>query len=182
VAGNSRSSAETHQPTSAYFRTCVEQLGNRGKFALDVPSGPGRHALYLAKLGWLVVAADIDHQSLRRLQIAQAGSPAARLVYLVQLDATRQLPFHPKSFDLAVVIHALSLDVLVQAKAMVRHGGHIIFETFGAQGGNWQALPRPLQVTEIVSDGFEALIYEERLVKRRPTVVTVRGLFRRRSA
>ena len=181
MADNLRSSAET-RPTSAHFRTCVEQLGKQGKFALDVPSGPGRHALYLAKLGWLVVAADIHHQSLRRLQIAQAGSPAAQRVSTVQLDATRQLPFHPKSFDLAVVIHALSLEVLVRAKAMVRNGGHIIFETFGAQGGNWQALPRPLQVADIVSDGFEALIYEERSVKSRPAAVTVRGLFRRRQA
>ena len=182
MTDNSKSSAETHQPTSAFFRICVEQLGNHGKFALDVPSGPGRHALYLAKLGWLVVAADIDHQSLRRLQISQADSPAAQYVSLVQLDATRQLPFHPNSFDLAVVIHALSLDVLVQAKAMVRHGGHIIFETYGAQGGNWQALPSPLKVADIVSDGFETLIYEERPVKRKPAAVTVRGLFQRREA
>jgi len=133
----------------------------------------------LAKLGWSVVAADIDQESLRRLQLAQAGLPTAQSLSLVVLDATRELPFHRESFDLVVVIHALSLDVLVQAKETVRRGGHLIFETFGAQGRNWRALPRPLQVAELLTVGFEALIYQEKPVSGRPEAVTVKALFQK---
>jgi hypothetical protein len=133
----------------------------------------------LAKLGWWVVAADIDGESLRQLQLAQARLHPAQPVSLVILDATRELPFRRESFDVVVVIHALSLDVLVRAKETVRSGGHLVFETFGAQGGNWLALPRPHQVAEVVADGFETLIYREKPVRGRPEAVTVRALFRR---
>jgi len=161
-------------PTSAFFRACMPRI--RGTLALDVPCGLGRHTIQLDRLGWCAVAADINHRSLLDLRASALSS-----VVLVRVDATRPLPFRPGSFDLAVVIHALSLDVLLRVQPVVRQGGHIIFETFGAQGDNWRALPRPRQVITALTEDFEALEYQEKSVGRSPSAVTVKALFQRRA-
>jgi SAM-dependent methyltransferase len=163
-------------PTSAFVRECLGRIGTVGGWALDVPCGEGRHATLLASRGLCVVAADLDSNCLHGiLQNSRSKSDPPSIV-VVKLDATVPLPFQPQSFGLAVVVHPLCLDVLVNALPTVRSEGYLIFESFGAQGGNWRALPRPRQIAELLAPEFEALVYDESHARCKPEAVTVKGL------
>ena len=162
---------------SPWVRTALRRLSHASKgLALDLPSGRGRHSRYLIDLGFRVVAADLDHRAL--LQAASQPASADRPL-LVRLNALRPLPFKNETFDLVVVIHPHSLDVLAAAKASLRRGGHLILETFGAHGENWRDLPRPHQTAEELLAGFEVLACQESRVTKAPARVTVKGIFRK---
>ena len=162
---------------SPWVRTALRRLSHASKgLALDLPSGRGRHSRYLIDLGFRVVAADLDHRAL--LEAASRSAAADRLL-LVRLNALRPLPFKNETFDLVVVIHPHSLDVLAAAKASLRGGGHLILETFGAHGENWRDLPRPHQTAEELLAGFEVLACKESRVAKAADRVTVKGIFRK---
>jgi hypothetical protein len=95
------------------------------------------------------------------------------------LDMLKQLPFAAETFDLLVVIHPHSVDVLPAATSSLRVGGHVIFETFGAHGENWRWLPKRHQVTDALLAGFEVLVCKESPVAKSPDFVTVKGIFRK---
>ena len=99
---------------------------------------------------------------------------------LVQLDADRNLPFLPGTFDLALVIHPLTLSLLASVPQTLRRGGYLVLETFGAQGRNWRALPRPREVSDRLSSDFEIIQYIERNVHLDPPSVTVKAMLRKR--
>jgi hypothetical protein len=71
------------------------------------------------------------------------------------------------------------MDVLAAAKGSLRGGGHLILETFGAQGENWRGLPRPHQVGDELLAGFEVIVCKESPVAKVGTRVTVKGVFRK---
>jgi SAM-dependent methyltransferase len=132
----------------------------------------------LAELGFLVVAADLDEQALRE---TMASAPPAGAIIPVRLDAQRPLPFCPCSIDLLLIVHPHSLEVLSRSLGYLRPGGYLIFETFGAQGENWRALPRRGQIADELSMSHLRLAYIERPVPKASGVVTVKGVFRRLS-
>lgn len=69
--------------------------------ALDVAAGEGRHAVWLARLGWQVTAVDFSAVGLERAQAwAEAEGVAARLTTVVA-DVAAFRPA-PDSFDLAL--------------------------------------------------------------------------------
>ncbi len=101
-------------------------LGAPGR-ALDVACGVGHNALYLASLGFEVVAVD---GSLRALRYGreQARARGVRVQWLaVDLDR-----FHPPPacFDLIVVVKFLNRDLMPALKLSLRPGGMMIYETF----------------------------------------------------
>jgi SAM-dependent methyltransferase len=122
------------------------------------------------------VAADLEHRAL--LEAASRSASADRLLR-VCLNALRPLPFPHETFDLVVVIHPHSVDVLAEAKASLRGGGYLILETFGAHGENWRDLPRPQQIAEELLAGFEVLACKESRVTKASDRVTVKGIFRK---
>jgi len=146
--------------------------------ALDIPCGWGRHSELLAKRDMRVVAADLDESCVRNF--ARSRGVTATKVAAVRLDANRALPFRLEAFALVVIVHAPTLAVLNNVLPTVCSGGHIIFETFGAQGENWRGLPRPYEVAEMISTDFDSLLYREHRVSGQSNAVTVKGLFRRR--
>jgi SAM-dependent methyltransferase len=166
-----------YPPTSSFVRECLERIPHRtAGIALDIPCGLGRHTLLLAKYGMFVVAADLDDQCLRAVsQTNRIGESVAP----IRLNANHVLPFRLEAFDLVTVVHALSLKVLANAMPTVRAGGHLIFETYGAQGENWRSLPRPREVSETFSTRFDPVLYRERMVRGQSSAVTVKALFRR---
>jgi SAM-dependent methyltransferase len=174
-----RSSDYSHErsSTSPFVRQCLQRLGPHGGVALDIPCGRGRHAGLLAERDMRVIAADLNASCVRKLAQTYAGCGA---VTAIRLDANRALPFRPKVFNLVVIVHAPTLAVLSNALPIVCVGGHIIFETFGAQGENWRALPRPHEVATLVSTDFASPLYRERQVAGQSNAVTVKGLFCRR--
>jgi SAM-dependent methyltransferase len=81
-------------------RLVVEEVGARPPgVALDLATGEGRHAVWLAGRGWRVVAADFSAVGLGK---AQARARAAGLDVAWALADVRLLRFPPSTFDLVL--------------------------------------------------------------------------------
>jgi SAM-dependent methyltransferase len=88
--------------------------------ALDLACGPGRNALYLARLGWQVTAVDSSAVAIRMLRERAAGLPVdARLADL----ETGGFPIPPSSYDLICDFFYLQRDLFPHIREGVRLGG-----------------------------------------------------------
>jgi len=94
--------------------------------AVDLAAGEGRHALWLAGLGWAVTAVDFSAVGLRRGQ----AQPGAERVTWVTADVTTWMA-PPASLDLVVVayLHLPEADtaaLLARAVGWLRPGGRLL--------------------------------------------------------
>jgi SAM-dependent methyltransferase len=94
--------------------------------AVDLAAGEGRHALWLAGLGWRVTAVDFSVVGLER----GAAQPGAERVTWVTADVTTWTA-PPASLDLVVVAYlhlpeADTVDVLTRAVRWLRPGGRLL--------------------------------------------------------
>ena len=97
--------------------------------ALDVASGSGRHALWLAARGLRTYAVDRDEAAIRALvdESARRGLPLHARVVDLEADAVQ---LTPPAYDLIVVVrylHRPLVPVLIRA---LRPGGLLVYETF----------------------------------------------------
>jgi len=145
--------------------------------ALDIPCGHGRHSLLLAKLGMQVISADLDPTAL--LAARAANREQLRTILALRLDANRPLPFKDGVFDLVVVVHFSLFEIVRSVAPVLKVGGHLILETYGAQGENWRELPRKDDVASQLARQFELLKYIERSVRRAPERVTLKAVCRK---
>lgn len=143
-----------------------------GSLALDLPSGAGRHTALLRTSGYEVVAADLDF---RLLRVVLQTAPDARCVVL---DAKNPLPFVSGSFDLVVSVHPVIVRFLADVPGLLRPGGHLVFETFGAQGKNSQDLPQAGEIARNLAP-LKPIRYFEKPTRGMPARVTVKALFQR---
>ncbi|WP_352835116.1 class I SAM-dependent methyltransferase [Mesorhizobium sp. M0296] len=166
---------------SPYVRGCLRRLPNVSELdVLDIPSGFGRHSLFLAAQGNRVVAADIDQHRLDQ-SMASWRALARRHGNLrsVLVDAEQSLPFSREAFDLVLVVHYVSDRIIEAVCPLIRAGGFLIYETFGAHGLNRGTLPTAGQTASRVS-GFEVLDLRERPVRTAAgEIVTVKMLARK---
>lgn len=94
--------------------------------ALDVAAGLGRHALLLARHGWIVDAVDISLEGL--LILKQRAQRAGARVNLVAADL-EQFDVRPASYDLIVQTFFLKRRLLPRLRQWVRPGGLVYVET-----------------------------------------------------
>jgi SAM-dependent methyltransferase len=166
--------------SSPFVLACLSKLAlERPLRALDVPCGFGRHASLLAELGFSVTGLDLDA---KRVAATNRKPTGGGLIKAVRGDATVPLPFQRASFDLALVIHYCSPVILDHVEVMLRPGGHLIYETFGAQGENWVDLPRPSEVSGQLASKFDLLVYRERKAGPAGQAVCVKLLAQKRLA
>lgn len=88
--------------------------------ALDIACGPGRHALYLAHLGWRVTAVDSSPAAIRLLR--ERSSCAAVDSRVADLTAG-EFRIPPDSFDLICDFYYLQRDLFPQIRDGIRPGG-----------------------------------------------------------
>ena len=104
--------------------------------ALDVASGRGRHALWLAAKGLVTVAIDCDPDAVQFLNYEgrRLGLPATAAVVdleRVDVDGLEGLPLPSKgAFDVIVVVHYLHRPLFPALRAALRPGGVLVYETF----------------------------------------------------
>jgi SAM-dependent methyltransferase len=94
--------------------------------AVDLAAGEGRHALWLAGLGWRVTAVDFSAVGLER----GAAQPGAERVTWVTADVTTWTA-PPASLDLVVVAYLHlpegdTVDLLTRAVRWLRPGGRLL--------------------------------------------------------
>ena len=125
-------------------------------------------------MGIQVIAADLN------ITVLHSKDNIHARAMRVQLDADKGLPFLTGVFDLAIVVHPQTLNLLETVAPTLRSGGHLILETFGAHGENWRTLPRRQEVLKRLSVDFDPVTYLEKTVPRAPDAVTVKGVFRKK--
>jgi malonyl-CoA O-methyltransferase len=99
----------------------------RGRAALDLGCGTGRHALWLAEAGATVTAVDFSEGMLAEAR----RKPGAERVRWVAHDLHRPLPFADGSFDLVVsglvLEHLRELDrFFAEARRVLKPGGRAV--------------------------------------------------------
>lgn len=97
--------------------------------ALDLASGSGRHAIWLAEHGFRTTAVDRDADAIARL--ADVAITRALPINPLVVDLENGEPFlMPLSFDLIVVVHYLHRPLFPSLVSALRPGGVLVYETF----------------------------------------------------
>lgn len=131
--------------------------------ALDVASGDGRHALFLARRGWTVDAIDFAHAGLARLLAAARREKLS--VNPLQADL-ETFPLPGAHYDLILNVRYLQRSLFDALRTAARPGGLIVFETFL---GEQAQLGHPKNPAFLLDSGelaarfrdFEILTYRE---------------------
>jgi SAM-dependent methyltransferase len=132
--------------------------------ALDVAMGRGRHALLLARAGFLGFGVDIDLAAVRE---AMTTAAAGGLVIHGWCADLTQHPLPQARFDLVIVARYLQRDLFPALRAACAPGGVVLYETFTtaqrALGTGPRSPDHLLEPGELRQhfDGFEELFYEE---------------------
>ena len=106
--------------------------------ALDLASGGGRNARYLAQLGWNVIAVDASAVALQLIHRSHKGS------HKVLADLERDpLPFRDGLFDMIMIINFLHRPLFAEALRAARSGGVIAAAVRTA--GNYSMPPNELR-------------------------------------
>jgi len=95
--------------------------------ALDIATGKGRNAIFLAEQGFDVVAIDVSPLALGEAR--QRAEVKSLSISWQQADLERiELP--EATYDLVVDFNYLQRSLIPQIKAALKPGGHVIFETY----------------------------------------------------
>ena len=98
----------------------------KGK-ALDIATGEGRNAVFMAEHGFEVDAVDISGKGLKKAQ-ALAREKGVRInTFLVDLD---QYQIEKGRYDLIANFYFLKRRLIAKIKKGLRKGGKVIFETY----------------------------------------------------
>lgn len=121
-----------------YVKTLVRRLGSgRGRRALDLGCGEGRHTLLLANQGYDVTGLDLEPLAIRKARafLRRAGA-SATLVTGDSLD----LRFPPERFDLVLDYgcfhHVVTRDwprYIRQVIRVLKPGGHFVLSVFSTR-------------------------------------------------
>lgn len=164
---------------STFARTSLESTGlSRAARVLDAPCGHGRHSRWLAGEGYTVTALDCSKERLSEAR--QVSEPESDSIQWVVADIEFSWPILVAYFDLVIVIHYWSSEVLSRARASLKPGGWLIFETFAARGENWRELPSLGSVASLASPHFDLADFRERPVGPDRERAVVKLLGRRR--
>ncbi|MDQ3979531.1 MAG: class I SAM-dependent methyltransferase [Actinomycetota bacterium] len=142
--------------------------------ALDLATGEGRHAVWLAARGWRVLAADFSAVGLAK---AQSRARAAGLVISWALADVRRLRFPPATFDLVLAAFFAARPaerpaLYPQVAASLRPGGMFLIvgydESNLTSGSGGPQDPELLLRPSLLADELAALGLEVRRAEAVP--------------
>jgi len=166
--------------TSRFVRTAIAGLSlDASARILDAPCGFGRHAHWLASLGFRVTGADIDLNRLEKAAKAEQISQHKIAWRAVDLEQPWQLA---EQFDVFLAVHYFSPHIIERAKEVLRPGGVFIYESFGGHGKNHLALPRQGAFGKELKRYFEEIELEERPVGPSRSAVAIKARAVRRDS
>jgi tellurite methyltransferase len=149
--------------------------------ALDVASGGGRNAIWLAQRGLRTLALDRDQSQVEqvRAEASRAGLPLRAEVADLETGAYR---WPVDGYDVIVVVHYLHRPLFPELKTALRPGGLLVYETFtrgqAERGkptnpafllelGELRQLVQPLQIVVEREGDFEGKLLAS-VIARRP--------------
>ncbi len=170
---------------SAFVDTWISTLATRTlvpRKALDVAMGRGRHALILARHGFITFGVDIRFDAVREARRAAAAEGLELHGWCADLT---HAPLPHSAFDLVIVTRYLQRDLFPSLKASVRPEGYVIYETFTTLQRERRFGPtspthllRPHELRDAFSD-WDIRFYEE--VERPEALARLVAQRRRRS-
>ena len=130
--------------------------------ALDLASGPGRNALYLAERGWRVTALDGSPVAIQILLARAIERKLAIDAQVTNLEAGN-LEVEPETYDLVLSCYYFQRSVIPTIMSALRFGGLAIVIAHLADADRPQALPTRADRDELPSlfDGWRILHYRE---------------------
>lgn len=108
--------------------------------ALDIACGVGRHAIYLAKHGWQVVAVDSSSVGIDILRQRARGAMVRVETRVANLEK-REFEMAPNYYDLICNFYYLQRDLFPTIRAGVRPGG-LVVAAIHLNDGNSEAKPQ----------------------------------------
>ena len=136
----------------------------RGK-ALDVATGEGKNAVFLAQNGFAVEAVDISQKGLRKARRLAREKGVKVKTVLADLD---HYPIEKERYDLITDFYFLDRRLIPRIKRGLKKGGRVVFETYlTEQSSLCQEGPRNpkylLKHNELLTlfKGFRILFYRE---------------------
>ena len=140
----------------------------KGK-ALDIATGEGRNAIFLAQQGFDVDAVDISAVGLRKAQRLAKEMKVKINTILADLDSHQ---IGKERYDLIVDFYFLNRRLIPKIKKGLKNGGRVIFETYILEhrdlGTTGPKDPKYfLKPNELISlfKGFRILFYREGIFK-----------------
>jgi tellurite methyltransferase len=126
--------------------------------ALDLASGPGRNALYLAERGWRVTAVDSSPVAIELLR----GRNQSIEAQIADLE-TGEFEILPQAFDLVLSCYYLQRSLIPAMQSALRPGGLLIMIVRLADVGQPQGTPTRAYPGEprAFFDGWRILRYWE---------------------
>ena len=130
--------------------------------ALDLASGPGRNALYLAERGWRVTAVDGSAVAIDLLHARARERKLSIDASLVDLEAG-EFEVEPASFDLVLSCYYLQRSLIPRMKDALRPSGLVIMIVLLAAAHQPQGTPTRAYPGELRAffDGWRILHYRE---------------------
>jgi 2-polyprenyl-3-methyl-5-hydroxy-6-metoxy-1,4-benzoquinol methylase len=140
----------------------------KGK-ALDMATGEGRTAVFLAQHGFDVDAVDISEKGLKKAQKLAKEKGAKINTFLIDLD---QYQIQKERYDLIANFYFLRRRLIPRIKKGLKKGGTVIFETYLLEhrtlgtGGPKQAkyFLKPNELLRLFKN-FRILFYREGIFK-----------------
>jgi len=124
--------ASIANPSAWVARFCP--LIAKGGRVLDLAAGSGRHSVYLAKLGFSVLAVDRDAEALELLEQSKGGLALKTEQHDLE-GSSWSLVDRSGLFDAVVVTNYLYRPYLDLLPDLLAEGGVLIYETFAHGNG-----------------------------------------------
>ena len=154
-----------------------------GGAVLDIATGSGRNALFLAARGYEVTGIDISPVAIERCR--EEAARLGRQVRAICADlASYRLP--GSAFDVVLNFYYLQRELCPRIETMLRPGGLLVFETFTTEQRRhgWgptqdEHLLRPGELPSLFP-GLEQIVYREGIAESERGKKHVAGLVARR--
>ena len=146
--------------------------------ALDLATGKGRNALFLAERGFQVVAIDISGVA---LEAARKRAHARSLRISWRQEDLERLTLPDEEYDLILNFNYLQRSLIPQIKTALKVGGHVIFDTYLV---DQQAIGHPKNPAYLLDHNellqsfreFRVLYYREGKITEKGSVAFRAGL------
>ena len=140
----------------------------KGK-ALDLASGEGRNALFLAEKGFEVEAVDVSPVAINRVRKSAKARGVKIKAVAADLDT---YPISPGEYDVILNFYFLDRRLIARIKKGLKKAGMVVFETYTAEqkklgaGGPGQDkyVLKPNELLRLFR-GFHVLFYREGVFK-----------------
>ena len=116
-------------PPSAWIVAHAGRIRARGA-VLDYACGSGRHALYLARLGYQVTAVDQDEEMLALLTHQAKAEGLSIKTQALDLEASTWPWTTQAQYDAVIVTNYLYRPYLKNIPSLLASGGVLLYETF----------------------------------------------------